>query len=228
MILDLFCGVGGASIGYEQAGWPVLGVDIINQPRYPGAFVRADALQFLTEAIQDGSIRRYSMIHASPPCQEACATTIGTNKSRGWGGEHIQYIPLLRPLLEATGLPFVIEQPIGIAPIRKDVMLCGEMFGLGVLRHRNFEMHGWKMAQPVHLKHRGRVRGMRHGVWYDGPYVAAYGNGGGKATVAEMQQAMGIHWTDVRTELTEAIPPAYTFLIGRCAREALIPLPCPK
>jgi hypothetical protein len=56
---------------------------------------------------------------------------------------------------------------------------------------------------------------MRHGVWYDGPYVAAYGNGGGKASVAEMQQAMGIDWTDVREELTEAIPPAYTEYIGR-------------
>lgn len=38
---------------------------------------------------------------------------------------------------------------------------------------------------------------------------------GGKATVAEMQAAMGITWTDVREELTEAIPPAYTEWIGR-------------
>jgi len=56
---------------------------------------------------------------------------------------------------------------------------------------------------------------MRHGEVFDGPYVAAYGSGGGKATVAEMQHAMGIGWTSVREELTEAIPPAYTRFIGR-------------
>jgi hypothetical protein len=89
------------------------------------------------------------------------------------------------------------------------------MFSLGVIRHRNFELGGWTMPQPPHVKHRGRVRGMRHGQWFDGPYVAAYGDGGGKATIAEMQQAMGIDWTDVREELTEAIPPAYTEHIGR-------------
>ena len=38
--------------------------------------------------------------------------------------------------------------------------------------------------------------------------------GGGKGTVAEWQQAMGIDWTDSRVELAEAIPPAYTSDIG--------------
>lgn len=67
---------------------------------------------------------------------------------------------------------------------------------------------------PVHRRHRGYVRGYRHGIYRDGPYVAAYGEGGGKATVPEMQQAMGITWTDIHEELTEAIPPAYTHWIG--------------
>ncbi len=40
------------------------------------------------------------------------------------------------------------------------------------------------------------------------------GAGGGKGTVAEWQQAMGIDWTDSRVELAEAIPPAYTSDIG--------------
>jgi hypothetical protein len=84
-----------------------------------------------------------------------------------------------------------------------------------VMRHRDFELSGFAVPQPKHAKHRGYVRGMRHGVYRDGPYVAAYGNGGGKATIAEMQHALGIDWTDVREELTEAIPPAYTEHIGR-------------
>ena len=87
--------------------------------------------------------------------------------------------------------------------------LCGEMFGLGVIRHRNFELGGWHTTRPTHLEHRGRVAGMRHGVWYEGPYFAVYGQGGGKGTVPQWQQAMGIGWTDVRKEIAEAIPPAY-------------------
>jgi hypothetical protein len=88
------------------------------------------------------------------------------------------------------------------------------MFGLGVTRHRKIELGGWSTDKPTHLEHRGYVRGWRHGEYRDGPYVAAYGDGGGKATVPEMQEAMGIPWTDVRKELTEAIPPAYTEWIG--------------
>jgi hypothetical protein len=140
---------------------------------------------------------------------------VGTNQSQGWGGTHEDLVAPTRELLDGTGLPYVIEQPIGRAQIRKHLTLCGEMFGLGVIRHRNFEAGGWTTMQPAHVPHRGRVRGYRHGRYFDGPYVAPYGSGGGKATVPEMQAAMGITWTDVREELTEAIPPAYTEWIGR-------------
>ncbi|MFJ3834487.1 DNA methylase [Streptomyces sp. NPDC090054] len=214
-ILDLFSCAGGAAMGYHRAGLTVHGIDIVARPRYPFTFRQADALTALTELIQSGEIHQYTAIHASPPCQHGCALTIGTNQSKGWGREHVQLIPELRTLLDATGLPYVIEQPNGKAPVRRDLTLCGEQFGLGVLRHRNFELGHWTVDQPEHRQHRGRVRGWRHGRYYDGPYVAAYGTGGGKATIPEMQQAMGIDWTDVREELTEAIPPAYTEWIGQ-------------
>jgi DNA (cytosine-5)-methyltransferase 1 len=97
----------------------------------------------------------------------------------------------------------------------RDITLCGEMFGLGVIRHRYFELGGWTAAQPAHPRHRGRVRGWRHGTYYDGPYVAVYGDGGGKGSVAEWQTAMGIDWTASKHSLAEAIPPAYTEWIGR-------------
>ncbi|MCX5271843.1 DNA methylase [Streptomyces virginiae] len=215
LLLDLFCCSGGAGRGYERAGFAVTGIDIRPRPNYPFTFIHGDALTVLAALIDSGEIHRYTAAHASPPCQHGCALTIGTNKSRGWGRTHVQLIPELRTLLDASGLPYVIEQPNGKAPVRKDVYLCGEMFGLGVLRHRNFELGRWSTAQPKHLKHRGRVRGWRHGEYHDGPYVAAYGKGGGKATVPEMQQAMGIDWTDVHEELTEAIPPAYSEWLGR-------------
>jgi DNA (cytosine-5)-methyltransferase 1 len=202
-ILDLFCCAGGAGAGYARAGFDVVGVDIVDRPNYPHAFHQADALSFL--AVNGNE---FDAIHASPPCQAKCTLTKGTNKRLA--PNYNDFYDETRSLMEATGLPGIIENPSA----RPDMVLCGEMFGLGVLRHRNIELVNWSAPAPAHLKHRGPVRGWRHGVYRDGPYVAAYGKGGGKATVPEMQQAMGIDWTDVREELTEAIPPAYTEYIG--------------
>jgi hypothetical protein len=223
LLLDLFCCAGGAGKGYHDAGFEVHGVDHVNSPNYPFAFTRDDALTFLADLIASGDIRRYAFVHTSPPCQAGCALTVGTNRSRGWGGTHTDLVAPTRTLLDATGLPYVIEQPNGRAEIRKDISLCGEMFGLGVLRHRNFELGGFTVLKPKHPRHRGYVRGVRHGVYRDGPYIAAYGEGGGKGTIAEIQAAMGITWTSVREELTEAIPPAYTQWIGTAALAVLAP-----
>ncbi len=224
-LLDLFCCAGGAAMGYHRAGFTVDGVDIVDRPRYPFSVHRGDALEYLDRLITSGDIQQYTLLHASPPCQDKCALTVGTNRSRGWGGTHDDLVASTRELLDRTGLPYVIEQPNGRAAIRKDLSLCGEFFGLGVLRHRNFELGRWATVQPPHPRHRGYVRGIRHGVYRDGPYVAAYGSGGGKATVPEMQTAMGITWTDVREELTEAIPPAFAQWIGTaflsCRQEVL-------
>ncbi|MFD9262210.1 DNA methylase [Streptomyces sp. NPDC059538] len=214
-LLDLFCCAGGAGRGFHRAGFDVTGIDIRPRPNYPFTFIQGNVLTVLADLVASGEIRQYAAVHASPPCQGKCALTVGTNQAMGWGGAHVDLVAPTRQLLDTSGLPYVIEQPDGKADVRKDITLCGEMFGLGVLRHRNFELGGWTAPQPVHKPHRGRVRGWRHGRYFDGPYVAAYGSGGGKATVAEMQQAMGIDWTDVREELTEAIPPAYSEWLGR-------------
>ncbi|MEU5825636.1 DNA methylase [Streptomyces sp. NPDC047803] len=195
-------------MGYWRAGFDVVGVDIVPRPNYPFCFVQGDALDVMREMCQE-----FNLVHASPPCQAHTALTKGTNKGR----TYVDLIPQMRELCEWFGVDWVIENVVG-ADIRRDLSLCGEMFGLGVIRHRDFET-GWMGTpgpkQPRHLKHRGPVRGWRHGVWRDGPYIAAYGKGGGKGTVPEMQQAMRITWTDVHEELTEAIPPAYTQYIGR-------------
>lgn len=208
LLLDLFCCAGGAGMGYHRAGFDVIGVDIVPRPNYPFTFVQGDALEYLAWLIRTSLIHRFSLVHASPPCQHGAAITKGTNA-------HLQdtYPDLYEPtreLLEVTGVPYAIENTYA----RADVVLCGEMFGLGVTRHRKIELGRWSTEKPAHVKHRGRVRGWRHGEYFEGPYVAAYGDGGGKATVPEMQEAMGITWTDVRKELTEAIPPAYTEWVG--------------
>jgi hypothetical protein len=218
-VLDLYCCAGGAARGYQLAGATVYGVDIVGRPNYCGdLFDMADALEFLDQP-RWMFHKAYDLIHASPPCQKGSTLHRGTNVSRGWGKDHEQLVPQTRELLDKIGLPYVIEQPTGHGGlIRTDLRLCMDMFPVGdppwVQRHRDFEISGFTVPQPKHRKHRGYVRGMRHGVVREGPYVAAYGSGGGKATVPEMQHALGIDWTAEREELTEAIPPAYTRHIG--------------
>jgi len=201
-------------MGYRRAGFDVVGVDIEPQPHHwnRSDVVQFDALRMLAEHPE--FIRTFDAIHASPPCQASTALTKGTNSATR-SHLHVDLIAEVRELLEATGLPYVIENVQG-AKLRPDVKLCGEMFGLGVIRHRVFELGGWSTPQPEHKPHRGRVRGWRHGEFFDGPYVAVYGEGGGKGTVDEWRDAMGIDWPlHSRAHIAEAIPPAYTEHIGR-------------
>lgn len=214
-LLDLFSCAGGAAMGYNRAGFEVVGVDIAPQPNYPFEHHVADALEFVAE-----HGREFDVIHASPPCQ-AHSTLSKGNRPRGVGAVHLDLIPATRAALEATGQPYVIEN-VTSAPVRPDVVLCGLMFGLGVFRHRWFELGGWAMLSPAHPGHGGhRVAGWRHGVRYAGDMVAVYGDGGGKGSVEQWQAAMGIDWTTDRNELAEAIPPAYTEHIGRQLMAAL-------
>jgi hypothetical protein len=133
-----------------------------------------------------------------------------------------QLIAPTRAALEAAGRPYVIENVAG-SEVRKDLRLCGEMFGLGVIMHRYFELGGWATVQPAHPRHRGYVRGWRHGVYRDGPYVAAYGAGGGKATVEKIRAAKGIDWSTDHLRLREALPPAYTQWIVHAFLATLTP-----
>lgn len=210
-VLDAFCCIGGAARGYQQAGFHVTGVDIRPQPDYCGdAFHQGDAIEFIRAHGAE-----FDFIHTSPPCQGEAAPTKGTNAARNTrtGRTHPRLIAPTRTALDATGRPYVIENVPG-SEVRKDLRLCGEQFGLGVLMHRYFELGGWTAPQPAHPAHRGKVRGWRHGQYFDGPYVAAYGKGGGKATTEEIQQAKRIDWSADHFNLREALPPAYTHWIG--------------
>ena len=203
-LLDLFAGAGGAGRGYMDAGFDVTGIDIEPQPDYPGRFVQGDAIAYLAARGHE-----YDAIHASPPCQASSALTKGTNKGR----EYLNLIPATRALLALHNKPTVIENVQG-SDLRRDMTLCGEMFGLAVIRHRYFEVSGFPAIAPEHKKHRGRVAGYRHGHWYDGPYFAVYGEGGGKGTVKQWQDAMGMFHTSNRKSIAEAIPPQYARFVG--------------
>ncbi len=208
-LLDLYCGAGGAAMGYHRAGFEVIGIDIAPQPHYPFLFVQGDALTFLRR-----NWNSFDAAHASPPCQKDCTLTAGTNAHRA--ELHVSLLAETRDALDDTTLPYVIEQPVGGAIMRTDLQLCGLQFGLQVFRHRKFELNRWSAPAPAHPSHKGhRVAGWRHGRRYDGDMIAVYGDGGGKGTIAQWQHAMGIDWVDTRLELAEAIPPAYTEYIGR-------------
>lgn len=221
-ILDAYCCDGGATAGYRAAfeaadlDVQIVGVDIAKHSAYCGdGFVQADAVKYIHDF---GYL--FDFIHASPPCQGQSAPTLGTNAARNAaaGRAHPRLIRPTRLALQLQHRPYVIENvppAVKTDGLRPDVRLCGEMFDLGVLQHRVFEIDGFAAPQPPHRPHRGYVRGWRHGVYRDGPYVAAYGEGGGKATVPEMQKAKRIDWTDDHEALREAIPPAYTEWIGR-------------
>src|SRR5262245_31065006 len=129
VILDLFCGAGGASMGYFRAGFDVVGVDNMPQPRYPFSLIEADVREFFGDAVGLGGVQA---VHASPPCQRWIRTGMIDKE------QYEDLLTPLRPFLEVCGLPYVIEN-VPDAPLRPDVQLCGSMFGLSVRRHRIFE-----------------------------------------------------------------------------------------
>lgn len=197
-ILDLFCGAGGAGMGYHRAGFEVVGVDVSAQPNYPFEFVQADAMTF--------DLRGFDAIHASPPCQRY--TQLGTREDLS---HYPDLVDATRERLEAAGVPWVIENVPG-SPLRKPVTLCGAMFGLRAYRHRLFEASK-SLTVPPHPKHAVRVnrRGEnRREHWANGGFITITGDVGTYCG----PEAMGIDWM-TGNELSQAIPPAYTEWIGR-------------
>jgi DNA (cytosine-5)-methyltransferase 1 len=212
-LLDLFCCEGGASAGYHAAGFEVVGVDHSPQPNYPFTFVRADSFEAVARnLIKDGD---FAAIHASPPCQ---ASTTMSNRWRGAGGKadsHENLIEATRELLQATGLPYVIENVPGARKwLRNPAVLTGEMFGLSVHRPRLFETNWLLLVPPKPPAARDTV-GV-YGKAHDGRLLWRRKDGSEQhaaSSLEEARAAMGMPWASWRG-CAEAIPPAYTELIG--------------
>lgn len=200
-LLDLFCGAGGAAMGYHRAGFEVVGVDIKPQPHYPFEFIWHDVLDYLADArawIED----TFDVVHASPPCQAYSVAT--RDKSR-----HPDLIPDVRKLLNPRdcGWIYVIENVPG-SPLVDPVLVCGSSLGLEVRRHRLFESNVALMAPPCVHRSQGQP-------------VGVYGEGSSRGQIRgrkadneeEVLTVMEMPWAD-RAGATQAIPPAYTELIG--------------
>lgn len=205
-ILDLFCCAGGAAVGYAQAGFDVIGIDIKPQPNYPLPFIQTDAL-----TLDPKFIALFDAVHASPPCQSYSDLA----KRNGNADEWPRLIEPIRDMLIRSGLPYVIENVEG-APMLDPVVLCGTMFPeLRVLRHRLFEANftilplEHKKHPKVHTFDRRKSHFGKTNEWKDFVQVT----GGGNCTIAAARDAMGIDWM-TKNEINESIPPAYTKLIG--------------
>ncbi|MFF0030266.1 SAM-dependent methyltransferase [Streptomyces avermitilis] len=209
-LLDLFSCQGGAAKGYADAGFEVTGVDKDPQPRYPYAFVPADAIAYV---LSHGA--EFDFIHASPPCQH------DSECQRLQGNTHPDLIAPTRTALEATGRPWVMENVRGAAAkLRGPVMLCATMFGLDNYRHRFFETGGgFTLEQPQHAGHTVPQAKMGRPV-PPGHYGQFVGNFSG---VDLARRVLGVPWMN-RDGIRECIPPAYTEHVGRAALAFLAPV----
>jgi DNA (cytosine-5)-methyltransferase 1 len=190
-LLDLFCGAGGAAMGYHRAGFEVVGVDIEPQPNYPFDFYQEDALEY--------PLVGFDALHASPPCQRY---SVLAKAQRNKGKEYPDLLAHVRERLEQTRLPWVIENVPG-APMRADLILCGSMFNMKVRRHRWFELSFPLPTSTPPCDHSTR------------PVVVSGNNHSGGFTATEIMEAMEMPWAKTRYEVRQAIPLAYTEWIGR-------------
>lgn len=199
-------------MGYSQAGFDIVGVDIAPQPNYPFEFIQTDAL----------TVRNfvgYDLIHASPPCQAYSRARTIHNRV------HPKLIEPTRELLKVSGVPWVMENVEG-APLLTQasllgghgVMLCATAFALRAeVRGQMFELQRHRLFEssfpipPVCCNH----------VY---PVVGVYGHGSmaherrkagdfNVSSAAVRREIMEMPWAN-RDEIGEAIPPAYTKYIG--------------
>lgn len=213
LLLDLFCCEGGAAMGYHRAGFDVIGVDIVPQPRYPFPFIQADALN------PPFNIWPFDAIHASPPCQAYSVTRYSHSK------EHPDVVAATRQLLEVSGLPWVIENVPG-APLRSPVTVCGASLNLTATdvdgdrlvlrRHREFESNVYLMTYECACR-RYRREGVQIGGVYGGGRSDrnnSWTRGGYTPPKAQRAELIGCDHMTMHG-LSQAVPPAYTEHIGQ-------------
>ena len=201
VLLDLFCGAGGAAYGYWQAGWMVVGVDNLRQRHYPFPFYQADALDFLEWT---GDV--FDAYHASPPCQAFSRTKRRVARRLR---RHVNLIDVVRDEFQALSPDrlWVIEN-VEDAPLRDPTVLCGTMFDIPSYRHRLFESNV-PLTAPAHPKHVAKSadlgRTAKPGQFYQ--WI------GSCPDVSAARLHMGVHWMSSR-EVSQVVPPAYTAFIG--------------
>lgn len=221
-LLDLFCGEGGAGMGYWRAGFNVLGVD--SDParlrRYPFRSVCTDALAFVLAWGHD-----FAAIHASPPCT---AYTRGTTwmPDADRLARYGRLIGATREALRLTGRPYVIENVEDAkGELDTPLTLCWTEFRkpgsvldvdgtpLWMRRHRLFESNVWlwgagSCAHPATMQCAGAYGSGQTNRDYSKTVGVGYTPG---ADI--VRRLIGAPWMTLRG-CQLSIPPAYTQHIG--------------
>ena len=237
--IDLFCGGGGTAQGLIEAGYDVIGVDIKDHKKnYPGHFEKQDITDLVSLYKKIGEWKHFKYEHlkliwASPPCQMFSVARRGKFKAKA-----VNLIPITRKAIDMIKKHFYpkiigskekielftcIENVEG-APIRKDLILTGQMFGLNrIYRKRIFELshlipnppivHGFDCETHEKItvsKYMGAKR-----------MIIARRKAGLKSRPSKKEtlKAMGIKHDMTWFEIGESIPPAYSKYIGIHALE---------
>ena len=235
VMLETFACEGGATAGYQRAGFEVWAVDSDpNRLKYNPAEhkLMADAFTVL-DAIACGNAVRFDdgailspadvdASHQSPPCQFYSRGNAG--KVTTWP----RLIPDCREAAIALGVPYVIENVVDAGyDMEEPTLLCGCMFDLSTIdtdgirihlqRPRLFEVGGFDLAAPRSCDHSAHewVAGAYGGARRD-KYEAKYVRKGGyvppeKHIVAAL---LGAQHPMTWRGLFESLPPAYTEHIG--------------
>lgn len=192
-LLDLYCGEGGASMGYDHAGFQITGIDYLKKKRYPFKFILDEAIPYLINHWHE-----YDAIHMSPPCQKYSSDNTGDKTNCSADLEKLLifcgYIPI----------PWIIEN-VPNAPLPKTISLLGPQFNLCVIRKRIFYSN-IMLFEPATVKQKRK--------YYPGKKIFTItGNGEKGDTVSSWSKAIKIDWM-TRNGLRQSIPPAYTEFIG--------------
>ena len=213
-MLDLFCGGGGASMGYFKAGFKVIGVDDKPQDNYPFTFIQSDALEYLRD-----KGHKYTFIHASPPCQKySRAKGLSKARNNNQYGDHADLIEPTRRLLLDLNAQYIIENVPG-SPLINPLKLYGSQFGLKTQRQRWFETNINGLMEPNNPMYRMKTPSAGNGVGPDGS-ISICGSGGvrglnSKEILVYWSKALGgVEWM-TRKEMSQCIPPIYTEFLGK-------------
>jgi len=219
-LLDLFCGAGGAAMGYHRAGFEVVGVDNKPQPHYPFPFLQMEALEAMDRLIRGEGLtfsngetlylKDFDAIHASPPCQ------LWSKSAKQWrikGKVYPDYITPIRWRFFEIHCLYVIENVIE-APLIQPMILNGGDFGINIHRPRAFETNfhipfrlNCQLKKPLKM---GRTP-------TSDDVIQPVGHFAGVAEVGKRMGLIGLN----QSELAQAIPPAYTEYIGKYLMKAV-------
>ena len=211
-LLDLFCGAGGATKGYQRAGFYVVGVDIKPQPHYCGdEFYQADALTYPLEG--------FDAYHASPPCQYYSRLRhLPWLKNRVYWRSVPPVIELFKRLLP----PWVIENVEDCWDMPDSFVVCGASIGLSLYRHRRFltsfpvMLYSHQPHKAVIVSGRASLGKRHHGQqgFREINRQSIAGHSSYTGDTERRKEVMGIDWM-TGDELSQAIPPIYTEYIGK-------------